>query len=94
MANPINIANHFYTKSGVLTSAALSVTPAAGRPTTGTLTPGNIYQIDLELAADNNMYSPQTGLATGNVSITFVPEPATLSLLVLGVAAALKRRRA
>jgi hypothetical protein len=93
MASPINIANHFYSKSGVLSSAALSVTPATGRPTTGTLTPGHIYQIDLELAADNNANSTQTGTAIGNVSLTLTPEPGTLALLVLGAVGMIRRSR-
>jgi len=49
----------------VLTEATLTVTSAAGRPTTGTLAAGRTYEFDFELAADNNRFSPETGTATG-----------------------------
>jgi hypothetical protein len=83
-ATPVDITNHFYSKSGVLTTVSLNVTAAAGRPTTGMLTSGRIYEFDFELAADNNVNSPATGTAFGEVAIAFVPEPATLLLFGLG----------
>jgi hypothetical protein len=89
-----DITNHYYSKSGVLTSASLNVTPAAGRPVTGTLLAGRTYEFDFELAADNNMYSPGVGTATGGVSISFVPEPVSFLLLLLGgLPLTLRRRR-
>ena len=73
-ANPGTvITDHFYSKTGVQTAVTLTVTPAPGRPATGTLTAGRTYEFDFELAADNNRFSPQIGTATGLLGITFLP---------------------
>jgi hypothetical protein len=93
VSNPgTDVTNLFFTKSGVLTNASLSIVPLAGNPVTGTLTAGRTYEFDFELAADNNRFSPQTGSANGGVAITFVPDPATM-LLLLVAAPGLRRRR-
>jgi hypothetical protein len=81
---PVDITNHFYSKNGVLTTVSLNVTAAPGRPTTGMLTSGRIYEFDFELATDNNANSPTAGTASGQVAIAFIPEPVTLLLLGLG----------
>ena len=74
-ANPGTvITDHSYTKSGVQTAVTLTVTPAAGRPTTGTLIAGRTYEFDFELAADNNRTSPDIGVATGFAGIALVPQ--------------------
>jgi hypothetical protein len=93
-ATPVDITNHYYNASGILSTVSLNVTAAPGRPTTGILTTGRIYEFDFDLAADNNMYSPDTGVAQGQVAIAFVPEPATLLLFGLGGFGLLRRKRA
>ena len=40
-------------------------------PVTGTLMAGRQYQYTFELAADCNQFSPETGMATGGVTLTF-----------------------
>jgi hypothetical protein len=92
-ATPVDITNHYYNKTGVLTTVSLNVTAAPGRPTTGMLTSGRIYEFDFELAADNNINSPAAGTANGQVAITFIPEPATLLLLGLGSFDLLRKHR-
>jgi len=91
-ATPVDITNHFYSKTGVLTTVSLNVTAAAGRPTTGMLTSGRIYEFDFELAADNNVNSPTAGTAWGQVAIAFIPEPATVCLLAFGALGLLRRK--
>ncbi len=72
-ANPGTVVtNHYYNKTGQ-TTATLTVTPAEGRPTTGTLTAGRTYEFGFELAADNNRLSPEIGIATGLLVVTFSP---------------------
>jgi hypothetical protein len=66
------VTNHFYNTTGQ-TTVTLTVTPAEGRPTTGTLTAGRTYEFDFELAADNNRLSPDIGIASGLLGVTFVP---------------------
>lgn len=51
---------------------------------------GKILQFGFSNKASNNQAS---GMYYDNVSLTPVPEPATMTVLALGVAAALKRRR-
>jgi hypothetical protein len=70
------ITNHFYNTTGQQTAISLAVTPAAGRPTTGTLTAGRTYEFDFELAEDNNPFSPDIGVVTGFLGITLVPQKA------------------
>jgi hypothetical protein len=72
-ANPGTvITNHYYNKTGQST-VNLAVTPAEGRPNTGTLTAGRTYEFDFELAADNNPLSPEIGIASGLLGMTFAP---------------------
>ena len=72
-ANPGTVVtNHYYSKTGQ-TTVNLTVTPAEGRPNTGTLTAGRTYEFDFELAADNNPLSPDIGIASGLLGMTFVP---------------------
>jgi hypothetical protein len=51
---------------------------------------GKLLQFGFSNKASNNQAS---GMYYDNVSLTPVPEPATMTVLALGVAAALKRRR-
>jgi hypothetical protein len=47
-------------------------------PTSGTLTAGHAYQYTLELAAYSNPFSPQTGMASGNLALSFGAQTVTV----------------
>jgi hypothetical protein len=61
---------------------------------TGTLLAGHQYILVLQSHLLSNLTSQAAGSATGSVTLTFVPEPATASLVALGLVAFAARRRA
>ncbi|HEY3241749.1 MAG TPA: hypothetical protein VGM03_00220 [Phycisphaerae bacterium] len=80
-----DVTLHNYASAGVLSSVTLTVGSGGGNsmnvigPTSGTLTAGHAYQYTLELAADSNPYSPQTGMAMGNLSLSFGTQTVTIT---------------
>lgn len=90
-ATETEVTRHYYQTTGVESSASLTVGSGTGNtfnvigPTSGTLLAGIEYEYMFDLAVDNNMYSPQTGTALGDLALTLVvPEPATMLMLGIG----------
>jgi hypothetical protein len=94
-----DVTLHNYTSNGVLSNVSYVVGVGTGKPinivgpVTGTLTQGRQYEFDFELQTDTNKFTQQAGTAAGNMSLVFVPEPATLTVLAFGGLAGLARRR-
>jgi len=93
------ITKHYYASSGVISSESYTVGLGGGDvsndigPTSGVLLAGHQYEYMFGLALDTNPYSPETGIATGNLSLTFtIPEPSVFALVGLGLLALLKAR--
>jgi hypothetical protein len=82
-----DVTNNFKTASGVV-NKTLTIPTA-----TGLLQGGRTYRLDLELATDTSSTNNTHVNASGAASITFTPEPMTLSLIGIGCLAALRRRR-
>lgn len=93
------ITLHYYDSGGVMSTVSYTVGVGGGNvsnvvgPITGTLQAGREYLYEYGLAVDNNMFSPEVGTATGNLSLTFaIPEPGVFALVGLGLLALLKAR--